>query len=375
MRRLLTFFKNEAMFTIALVCALLSVVFTAPSAEIIYSLNWTTLIILFMLFTVLEGMKRENLLQPVISIVSCIRGTFALSSALIAIVFLLSMFITNDVALLTFVPITILILRTAEREKYIIPVVALETIAANLGSMATPFGNPQNLFLYQKMEAESTEFILMMLPLVLISLALLAISTILLFRKKMKDEIILRPEAPEYSGDKAMKMFYLCLFFVVLATVLGALPVPYIFMMFSLMIIFFDRKILKAVDWPLMGTFLSFFVFSSAIAGNEKVAGLLSSIVSGNEFLSGLLLSQVISNVPAAILLEPFAENIKALLYGVDVGGLGTLVASLASLISFRCYTKEYPQKKGEFIKVFTLYNIAFLIVLSLAAIAMLNLI
>ena len=151
MSKIGAFFKKEAMFTIALAAALLSMLITPPTGEMVVNLNWSTLVVLFMLFTVLEGMKRENLLQPIVNIVSSIRGTFALSMTLIIIVFILSMFITNDVALLTFVPITILILKTALKEKFLIPVVVLETIAANLGSMGTPFGNPQNLFLYQKM--------------------------------------------------------------------------------------------------------------------------------------------------------------------------------------------------------------------------------
>lgn len=364
MKKIGEFFKKEAMFTIALIAALASFFITPPTGEMIVNLNWTTLTVLFMLFTVLEGMKRENLLQPIINIVSSIKGTFALSMALISIVFVLSMFITNDVALLTFVPITILILKTAEREQYLIPVVVLETIAANLGSMATPFGNPQNLFLYQKMESSFGEFILHMLPLVLISLVLLVLATLLVFKGKLKDQIILRPNCGANIGDKAMRMFYLCLFAIVLMTILGLFPVASIFLLFMAMLVMFDRKILKKVDWPLIGTFLCFFIFSSSIAGNEKIAQMLSSVVAGNEYLSGLLLSQVVSNVPAAILLEPFTESYKALLYGVDVGGLGTIVASLASLISFRCYTKEYPNKKGEFMKTFTIYNVAFLLAL-----------
>ena len=358
------FFKKEAMFTIALAAALLSMLITPPTGEMVVNLNWSTLVVLFMLFTVLEGMKRENLLQPIVNIVSSIRGTFALSMTLIIIVFILSMFITNDVALLTFVPITILILKTAQKEKFLIPVVVLETIAANLGSMGTPFGNPQNLFLYQKMGTSFGEFTLFMLPLVLISLVLLVGATLFLFKGKMKDEIILRPDCGSNIGDKSMRMFYLCLFIVVLMTILGAFPVPSIFIMFVAMLLCFDRKIFKIVDWPLLGTFLCFFIFSSSISGNEKIAHMLSKVVAGNEYAAGLLLSQVISNVPAAILLEPFAEGYKALLYGVDVGGLGTIVASLASLISFRCYTKEYPKKKGEFMKIFTIYNLAFLVAL-----------
>lgn len=368
MKSVISFFKREAMFSIALVAALLSFLITPPTGEMIVNLNWSTLSILFMLFTVLEGMKRENLLQPVVGIVSSIKGTFALSITLILIVFGLSMFITNDVALLTFVPITILILKTAEREHFLIPVIALETIAANLGSMATPFGNPQNLFLFQKMNVKSGEFLLIMLPLVIISLVLLVFATLYVFKGKMKDEIILKSNTGFDIGDKAMRMLYLCLFLIILMTILGYLPIEKIFLLFVLIILLFDRPILKKVDWPLMGTFLCFFIFSSSIAGNAKIASCLESIVRGNEYISGLLLSQVISNVPAAILLEPFSANYKALLYGVDVGGLGTLVASLASLISFRCYTKEYPEKKVEFIKIFTLYNLAFLIVLGLAA-------
>ncbi len=365
MNKIVSFFKREVMFTISLIAALLSFLITPPTGEMIVNLNWSTLSILFMLFAVLEGMKRENSLQAIINLISSIKGTFALSLSLILIIFFLSMFITNDVSLLTFVPITILILKTAEKERYLIPVIVLETIAANLGSMATPFGNPQNLFLYQRMGISGVDFALSMLPIVIASLLLLIASTVLLFKGRMHDQIILRPETGKDIGSKTMRMFYLCLFATVLLTVLGFFPLVKILLLVLLMLLFFDRSIFKKIDWPLMGTFLCFFIFSSSIAANEKIASLLAFVVRGNEFASGLILSQVVSNVPAAILLEPFTDNYKALLYGVDIGGLGTPVASLASLISIRCFTKEMPGKRGAFMKTFLLYNLVFLALLA----------
>lgn len=368
MNRILSFLKKEAMFSIAFVLALLSLFITPPSAELLLRINWKTLFLLFMLFTVLEGIKKENLLEPIVGYATRIKRPFTLSLFLILIVFVLSMFITNDVALLAFVPITITIFRKAQRKKYIIPIVVLETIAANLGSMATPFGNPQNLFLFDKMGISGGNFILLMLPLTLLSLLLLVLALLFVFRKDFKDELIIKVEEKYYEINKGMGMFYFCLFIFVLVGILGYVHWLTIFVFFSIIIVAFDRQILKKVDWLLVATFLCFFIFSAALSLNEGVKNILSKVVYGNETITGLLLSQVISNVPAAIVLEPFANNLRDLLYGVDIGGLGTVVASIASLISFRLYAKEYNDK-GKYLLTFTLWNAVFIIPLLAVAI------
>ena len=351
------FLKNEALFTIALVLALASMAATAPSLDLIKGINWKTLILLLMLFVVLEGFKKEKILVPILSLSKRIRSPFLLSAFLTFAIFFLSSFITNDVSLLAFVPITIALFTETERERYIIDVVALETISANLGSLLTPFGNPQNLFLFDKMEISGKDFVLTMLPIYITSLILLALSLLFVFRKDLRDELVIKVENEEnVEKNKGMMMFYFCLLIFTLFAVLGYANWLTVFIFFMAMILLFDRSILKRVDWMLLLTFLCFFIFSTNLSQNK--------IVNGHEFISSLVLSQVISNVPSAILLEPFSTNLKALLYGVDVGGLGTLVASLSSLIAFRLYSKSKDARKMHFFAVFTLWNVVFLIFL-----------
>jgi len=348
------FLKNEALFTIALVLALASMAATAPSLDLIKGINWKTLILLLMLFVVLEGFKKEKILVPILSLSKRIRSPFLLSAFLTFAIFFLSSFITNDVSLLAFVPITIALFTETERERYIIDVVALETISANLGSLLTPFGNPQNLFLFDKMEISGKDFVLTMLPIYITSLILLALSLLFVFRKDLRDELVIKVENEEnVEKNKGMMMFYFCLLIFTLFAVLGYANWLTVFIFFMAMILLFDRSILKRVDWMLLLTFLCFFIFSTNLSQNKSVNGYLSKIVNGHEFISSLVLSQVISNVPSAILLEPFSTNLKALLYGVDV-----------SLIAFRLYSKSKDARKMHFFAVFTLWNVVFLIFL-----------
>ncbi len=364
MNKIKSFVKREAMFVIALLFALLSFIITPPSPELLLAINWKTLALLFMLFTVLEGFKREHMLDAFIQIATRIKKPYVLSIFLVIAVFIISAFITNDVALLAFVPITIAIFKKAERDRYTISVVALETIAANLGSMLTPFGNPQNLYLFDKLSISGSAFMLFMAPLSCTSLGLLILAITFVFRHDLKDEIILRIDNDYEIPNKGLRMFYFCLFIFTLIAVLSNIPWLTMLVFFLLLIVSFDRSILKNVDWLLLATFLCFFVFSTNLASNERIKVMLGSAVASNELLSGVLLSQVISNVPAAILLEPFATNLKALTYGVDIGGLGTLVASLASLISFRLYAKSDDGNKSSYLLSFTIWNVIFLLIL-----------
>lgn len=365
-KRTLLFFRHEIMLDIAIIAAIIGMCISPPTFSTIERLNWKTIFLLFMLFSVLEGFKKENMFDPLIKLASRIKHPFALIVFLTSIVFVLSAFITNDVALITFVPITIVILKTAERESLIIPTVVIETISANLGSLATPFGNPQNLYLYDKMNLTATRFLTMMLPLAAVCYLLIFLSLLFISRKSFQDELIIRYQKSDEEPNKALRMFYVCLFFMVLMTVLNLVPWFIMFLLLLIMLLIFDRKTLKRVDYPLLVVFFCFFLFSSSISSHPGVSRILTRFVSNNEFLSGLILSQVISNVPAAILLEPYATHPAALLYGVDIGGLGTIVASLASLISLRLFSKEYPDKKGRFMLEFTIWNLIFLLVIAL---------
>ncbi len=363
MKKLIAFFKKERMFTISLVVALLSLLIAPITLERVQNLSWNTLLTLFMLFAALEGFKKEHIFDPLKRILSNIRSTFILALSLTLIVFVLSAFITNDVSLLTFVPLTIFLFSKSEKTEFLPSVVIIETIAANLGSLITPFGNPQNLYIYEKMNIKSSEFMLMMLPIYIASLALIVLSLLFIFHKNLRNTIYIKAEVESYGGNKSFRVLYICLFAMTLASVLGYFNTFPLFLLTLTILIVFDRDTLKAIDWPLLATFLFFFIFSSSIASNEAIASKLSAITSGHEFLLSLILSEVISNVPSAILLEPFSMDLKALLYGVDVGGLGTPVASLASLISIRLYLKEYKDSR-KFISMFFIWNTVILMIL-----------
>lgn len=363
MSKLTSFFKREKMFSIALLAALLSLLISPLTFDRIKGLSWNTLLKLFMLFACLEGIKKEHLFDPLKKLLSNIRSTFLLALSLTLIVFILSAFITNDVALLTFIPLTFFLFKKSEKEQFLPHLIAIETIAANLGSLITPFGNPQNLYIFDKMGIKSTTFILMMLPLYLLSFILLILSLLFVFRKDIKNTIYIKAEVESYGGNKSFRVLYICLFIMTLSSIIGYFNTLPLFLLTLTILIVFDRETLKKIDWPLLATFLFFFIFSSSLATNETIAEILRETISGHDFSLALVVSEVISNVPAAILLEPFSENLTALLYGLDVGGLGTPVASLASLISLRLYQREYNEY-GKFLMVFSIWNLVFLLIL-----------
>lgn len=365
MKRVISYFKREKLLSISIILALISLLITPPTGEMVVALSWSTLASLFLLFLTLEGLKRERLFDALIVRLGHFRYTFTLSLALLLLVFLLSPFITNDVALLTFVPITIMSLKKAEKEKFIIPLLSLMTIAANLGSILTPFGNPQNLYIYNRLDISSSDFILMLLPLWLISLVLLILALLFVFKGEFKNTIYITEEREERESNKSLRVLYICLFVLTLISILGAINIAQMLLITLAVVIVFDRSILKRVDYSLLLTFLCFFIFSASLSRNESIKQFLSNVVSGREFIVSLITSWIISNVPAAILLEPFATSYKALLFGVDVGGLGTPIASLASLITIRIYMREEKEKSiAALLKNLLLWNGLFLIVL-----------
>lgn len=290
-----------------------------------------------------------------------------LSYFLVAVVFVLAPFITNDVSLVTFVPLTIILFRHIGKEKYTLPIVILENIAAITGAFLTPFGNPQNLFIYTNSEIAPSSFILTMLPLWLVALLGLSLAVRFIFRKDTKEKIYLHKEFDSSfdNSRRGLRVFYLALLVLLLFEIItSSFNFVDVAIIVIVSLLIFDRGVFKKVDYYLLSTFFFFFVFSSSIGGNERIGEYLALSVKGHEYWWGLLISQVISNVPGTALLFPFSENIKALLYGVNTAGMGTLVGSLASLITFTLFTKEYPNKKGEFLKVFHGFSLVFLIVL-----------
>ena len=264
------------------------------------------------------------------------------------------MIITNDVSLITFVPFAIMMLKQCGRQELMIPVVVLQTIAANLGSMLTPIGNPQNLYLYGLAGKGIGEFIMWLLPYTIVSALLLVISILLI---KNKNEIICIEDTDSEAAHNTSVprvMAYSVLFILALLVVARVLTWYILAAAVLITVLLLEKNVLTKADYALLLTFIGFFIFTGNMGRVEPVAHFLAGIVNG----------QCISNVPAALLLSGFTDNIKNLSIGVNIGGLGTLIASMASLISYKLYANEVPEKKGKYFAVFTVYNIIFLVVL-----------
>lgn len=356
-------FKKELMLSVSLLAAIISLFITPPSTAAIASIDWKTLATLFMLLTVLEGFKKENIFLPLLKRSGRISTVTKLTLFLVFSVFFTSMFVTNDVSLIIFVPLTIILFRAGNKEQYIVPVCVLQNIAAVRGSLLTPFGSPQNLFLYSQSKSSAANFMLHMLPLWVGSAILLVLFILFMYRKNPKEQVS-SGDSFQGSWDPAAKktrILYLALFTVIIATIVSRTKYwPYVTAFVALMLLIFDRKILVRTDYVLLLTFLCFFVFSSSIARNPAISAFLKKSVSGNEYWWSILLSQAVSNVPASIILWPFTTNLTALLYGLDSAGLCSLIGSLASVINYRIYSREYPGKMLYFLKWFELISLAF---------------
>ncbi len=369
MKTLKELMKKETVFCISFLLALLSSLAVGPDAAYLAYPDYRTLALLFCLMIIVAGFQSLG--------VFVLLGQFLLKRAgslrnlpiiMVLLCFFSSMIITNDVTLITFVPFTILVYQMIGREELVLKLVVLETIAANLGSMATPIGNPQNLYLYSISGISMGEFAWAVLPYAAISLVLLM--AVLAFQKAEPLSGAMLGGGENAPGRKLLVellpfLILLVLCLLVVFRVLSYIPV---LLVVAAVVFVVNRKLFRSVDYVLLLTFLCFFVFIGNVKRIPQISDFLIRLVNGRELLTGILASQVISNVPAAILLSGFTENFPQLLTAVNLGGLGTLIASLASLISFKFYAKEYPQKKGAFLKVFTLWNVSFLAALSVAA-------
>jgi Na+/H+ antiporter NhaD/arsenite permease-like protein len=280
--------------------------------------------------------------------------------ALVYITFIGSMLIANDMAPLTFLPLGYFVLRTTGKEKYMAFTYIMQNIAANLGGMLTPFGNPQNLYLYTKFNIPTGEFMSIMALPFIVSIALITLCCI----------IFVKPEPLEIKDEKislspAKTAIYLILFALSIIIVFRVIPYWIGLIVIPVALLIMDRKALKMVDYPLLLTFVFFFIFSGNMARIDAVRNLFSSLLEKNTLLVSVISCQCISNVPSAILLSQFTENYRDLLLGVNIGGTGTLIASLASLITFREYIKHNPKKMMYYVGLFSAFNFAFLIILT----------
>ena len=369
MKKVFEFLKKEIMLTVAVLAAVVSLFITPPTKALIKEIDWHTLGTLFMMLCVLEGFKQENIFEPVINFSKKFKTMASLSLFLIFGVFFTSMFVTNDVSLIIFVPLTILLFRKGDKEKYILPVISMENIAAIRGSLLMPFGSPQNLFLFGQSNISVWHFMLHMSPLCIGSGILLIFFVLVLYRKNVKEEfktveIEDDKKEPVSAKIKIRKIAYLVLFAMIILTIVTRTKYwPIAVAIVIIVIAAVNIKLFVQVDYVLIFTFLCFFVFSSSIAANPKISDVLNKAVAGNEYWWAIGLSQIISNVPASIVLYPFTKNFAGLIYGADTAGLVSLIGSLASVINYRIYVREYPDKGFKFIKVFTLVSWAFFII------------
>ena len=370
-------FQKETVCCIAFLLAVISMFFVSPSKNYISYIDFRVLALLFCLMAVVRGFSSIGVFTRLgTMLLTHVHSLRMLSALFIFLCFFFSMLITNDVALITFVPFTILVLSMAEQKKFLIPVVVLETIAANLGSMLTPLGNPQNLYLYTVSGLSIGAFVRIMLPYSFVSAILLLIFILFLPKDTVSTATaantanstntvtasnITCESVKVCKNPRILFAFYLILFLLCLLTVLHILPYQILFFLVLTGFLLLDYRVLKDVDYFLLLTFLCFFIFIGNMKQISLVHELISKLLVHHEVLMGIGASQIISNVPAAILLSGFTDDYSALLIGVNLGGLGTLIASLASLISFKFYTNSNGSDTRRFLGIFTLYNAIFL--------------
>lgn len=369
MKKLIAFIKKETVLCVALMLAVISSCLVLPDKEYLEYIDFRTLAILFGLMAVMAGLKSLGIFRFVAEkMLVKVSDMRQLVLILVMLCFFFSMVITNDVALITFVPFTFTVLRLLDKrqaESLMIPVVVMQTIAANLGSMLTPIGNPQNLYLYGKAGLGVGEFLVLMLPYTGAALVLLAGWCFCHGNRRCAALTVTFQETTTLKGKEKQIIVYLLLFGVCLFTVAHLIPYGVMFTIVVLIILWMDRKILLEVDYSLLLTFVGFFVFIGNMGRIEVFRQFLERVISGNEVVTAVVSSQVISNVPAALLLSGFSENYKALIIGTNLGGLGTLIASMASLISFKYIAKEDKTLRGRYLGYFTVANVIFLVILS----------
>ena len=369
--------KKDVVLTIAILLALLSSLFVHPDKQYINYIDYRTLILLFCLMSVMAGLRKIKLFDRVAAtLVSRCTNEGQLIILLVVVVFFTSMIITNDVALLTFVPFTISVLNILHpnvKNRWMITLIVMETIAANLGSMLTPVGNPQNLYLYNVSGMSMGGFLLIMLPYSVLSLVMLIIWIIIRCNSKstnidrnikLGDIRNTNSEIAYNSRDKRIIGMYFFLFILCIMTVVKIISFYITFVILLVCILIFDRDTLKNVDYSLIFTFTGFFIFIGNIGRIPVFRDFLQGFISGKEMITAVLCSQIMSNVPAALLLTGFTDNIRMLIIGTNLGGLGTLIASMASLISFKFIQREDKNVNGTYIATFTVANVVFLICL-----------
>ena len=365
--QLVSFIKKNVVMFVALVAAILTSIFIKPDAEYLGYFDFKTLTCLFCVLAVVCALKDINFFYILAhKIVERFRTARLAVLVLVYITFIGSMLIANDMALLTFLPLGYLVLQTTGKQKYMAFTFIMQNIAANLGGMLTPFGNPQNLYLYTKFNIPTGEFMAIMAPCFAFAVALITVCCLVFVKG---EELVI--EDSEVRLPKSRTTVYLLLFLLSILIVFRGIDYRIGLVIIFAALVFLDRHALASVDYPLLLTFVFFFVFAGNMARIGAVREFFDVLLEKNTLVFSILSCQFISNVPSAILLSQFTDNYKELLLGVNIGGVGTLISSLASLITFREYVKHNPGKTWYYILMFTALNVAFLVLLTAFALIM----
>lgn len=355
--------KKETVAIISAAAALISCLFV-PVTDYVKYIDTDLIGILFCLMAVVGGLSENNVFKKLsVSVIHTAKNTRILAASLVFTVFFISMLITNDVSLIAFVPFTIMLYGKIDRSP--VYVIVLETIAANMGGAFTPFGNPQNLLLFSASGMKASEFFSITLPIALISFVMLGFSVLLIKKEDISpssgDENV-RLQRPSYI------VLYSILFILCILSVFKVMNIIYVLASVCIVVAILQPGVFAKVDYGLLVTFACFFIFVGNLKNIPEVTKFIMSVLTGHEYECSLALSQIISNVPAAVMLSGFTDNYKALILGADIGGLGTLIASLASLITYKSYVSSEGAQTKKFIGVFTLMNVIFLAVLGITA-------
>lgn len=354
------FIKKNAVLCIAIVAAVATSFIVPPDKAYLGYFDWKTLTCLFCVLAVVCALKNIRFFFFLAQkIVHAFKTTRACILALCYVTFIGSMFLANDMALLTFLPLGYLVLSSTGKKKLMAFTFIMQNIAANLGGMLTPFGNPQNLYLYSKFNIPTGEFMGIMLLPFLLSVALITLCCFLFIKKEsleMEEEKIILPKG-RTAAYSLLFVLSIVIVFRVIPFWIGLLVIPTV-------LLFMDRKALKDVDYGLLLTFVAFFIFAGNMSRIGLVQDILGYLMNKSALLFSSLSCQIISNVPSAILLSQFTDNYRELLLGVNIGGVGTLISSLASLITYREYTKHDPKGAKKYILLFSAFNFAFFFIL-----------
>ena len=362
MKRIIAFARTNVVMLIAASLALITSFIVPPDKEYIGYFDFKTLTCLFTVLAVVCALRNVRFFYTLAEkIVKHFTNARIAVLALVYITFIGSMLIANDMALLTFLPLGYFVLVSTKKEKYMCITFILQNIAANLGGMLTPFGNPQNLYLYSKFNIPDGEFMMIMLPPFVLAILMITLSVI----------VFIKPEPLEFSGverrlPKARVTMYLLLFAYSILCVFRFIPYQTALIIIPVVILFMDGRALLDVDYGLLLTFVFFFIFSGNMSRIDTVREIFVFLLDKSTLVVSALSCQFISNVPTAILLSRFTDNYKELLLGVNVGGCGTIISSLASLITFREYAQHNKGKSGKYLLVFSAFNFTFLIVMLL---------